>query len=77
MMIGKWSEESSEEVFHSVLRKRSGLLKVMSGEVGWVRFEKGLRVGAFGLFKIDILSSWERRRDPLGSSCWVSSQDES
>ena len=76
-MIGKWSEESSEEVFHSVLRERSGLLKVMSGEVSWVKFEKGLRVGAFGLFKIDMFSNWERRWDPLVSFGWVSSQDES
>ena len=59
-MIGKWSEESSEEVFHSVLRERSGLLKVMSGEVGWVKFEKGLRVGAFGLFKIGMFGGTGR-----------------
>ena len=60
---------------HLDRKARSGLLKMMSDEVGWVRFEKGLRVGSLGLFITVILPSWFRRRSPLWSSCWVRSHD--
>ena len=60
---------------HSDLKERSGLQKVTSGEVGWVLFEKGLRVGRFGLFMTVMLSNWLRRRVPLGSSVWECSQE--
>ena len=76
-MIGRWSEESSEDVVHSDLMERSGLPNVTSGEVGWVLLEKGLRVGVFGSFMTGMLSSWLRRRVPLGSSSCEISQDES
>ena len=62
---------------HSNIKERSGLLKVKSGEVGWVLFEKGLRVGRFALFMIVMFSSWLIRRVPLVSSLWECSQDES
>ena len=73
--IGRWSEESSEEVVHPDLKERSGLQKVMSGEVSWVLFEKGLRVGRFGSLITVMFSNWLRRQVPLGSSLWELNQE--
>ena len=77
IIIGRQSEESSEEVSHSDFKERSGLLKVTSVEVGWVLFLKGLRFGRFRLLMTVMFSNWLSRRDPLVSSLWEYSQDES